>query len=97
MQCPFAFKARFKAEAYAGTEIADRCEALSPIVVEQIAASARASRVENAAVSGGVLLLVDEVDTPQFTPAEIAALVNETHRLRKMCGGMAGCSRVSAA
>src|SRR6202011_796470 len=36
-----------------------------------------------AAVSGGVLSLADEVDTPQFTPAEIAALVDETHRLRK--------------
>src|SRR4030095_6735420 len=35
------------------------------------------------AVSGGVLSLADEVDTPQFTPAEIAALVDETHRLRK--------------
>src|SRR5204863_434845 len=32
---------------------------------------------------GGVLSLTDEVDTPQFTPAEIAALVDETHRLRK--------------
>jgi len=36
-----------------------------------------------AAVSGGVLSLVDEVDTPQFTPAEMAALVDESHRLRK--------------
>ena len=39
--------------------------------------------VIKAAVSGGVLSLTDEVDTPQFTPAEIAALVDETHRLRK--------------
>ncbi|PYJ84591.1 MAG: amidohydrolase [Verrucomicrobia bacterium] len=39
--------------------------------------------VVKAAVSGGVLSLTDEVDTPQFTPAEIAALVDETHRLRK--------------
>src|SRR5437764_11405439 len=39
--------------------------------------------VINAAVSGGVLSLADEVDTPQFTPAEMAALVDETHRLRK--------------
>ncbi|HET9857870.1 MAG TPA: amidohydrolase family protein [Chthoniobacterales bacterium] len=39
--------------------------------------------VIKAAVSGGVLSLADEVDTPQFTPAEIAALVDETHRLRK--------------
>jgi imidazolonepropionase-like amidohydrolase len=35
------------------------------------------------AVSGGVLSLADEVDVPQFTPAEMAALVDETHRLRK--------------
>ncbi len=39
--------------------------------------------VIKAAVSGGVLSLTAEVDTPQFTPAEIAALVDETHRLRK--------------
>ncbi len=39
--------------------------------------------VIKAAVSGGVLSLADEVDTPQFTPAEVAALVDETHRLRK--------------
>jgi imidazolonepropionase-like amidohydrolase len=39
--------------------------------------------VIKAAVSGGVLSLTDEVDTPQFTPPEIAALVDETHRLRK--------------
>jgi len=36
-----------------------------------------------AAVSGGVLSLADEVDVPQFTPAEMAALVDEAHRLRK--------------
>src|SRR6266513_47947 len=35
------------------------------------------------AVSGGVLSLADEVDTPQFTPAEMTALVDESHRLRK--------------
>ncbi len=35
------------------------------------------------AVSGGVLSLADEVDTPQLTPAEMAALVDESHRLRK--------------
>lgn len=35
------------------------------------------------AVSGGVLSMADEVDTPQYTPAEVAALVDETHRLRK--------------
>jgi imidazolonepropionase-like amidohydrolase len=39
--------------------------------------------VIKAAVSGGVLSLADEVDTPQFTPAEMAALVDEAHRLRK--------------
>ncbi|PYK30176.1 MAG: amidohydrolase [Verrucomicrobia bacterium] len=39
--------------------------------------------VIKAAVSGGVLSLADEVDTPQFTPAEMVALVDETHRLRK--------------
>jgi imidazolonepropionase-like amidohydrolase len=39
--------------------------------------------VIKAAVSGGVLSLADDVDTPQLTPAEIAALVDETHRLRK--------------
>jgi imidazolonepropionase-like amidohydrolase len=33
--------------------------------------------------SGGVLSLADEVDTPQLTPAEMAALVDEAHRLRK--------------
>lgn len=39
--------------------------------------------VIKAAVSGGVLSMADEVDTPQFTPAEMVALVDETHRLRK--------------
>ncbi len=39
--------------------------------------------VIKAAVSGGVLSMADEVDVPQFTPAEMAALVDETHRLRK--------------
>ena len=39
--------------------------------------------VIKAAVSGGVLSLTDEVDTPQFTPAEIGAIVDESHRLRK--------------
>ena len=33
--------------------------------------------------SGGVLSLADEVDTPQLTPAEMTALVDEAHRLRK--------------
>src|SRR5947207_5415204 len=39
--------------------------------------------VIKAAVSGGVLSLADEVDTPQLTTAEIAAVVDESHRLRK--------------
>ena len=39
--------------------------------------------VIKAAVSGGVLSLATEVDVPQFTGPEIAALVDETHRLRK--------------
>jgi imidazolonepropionase-like amidohydrolase len=39
--------------------------------------------VIKAAVSGGVLSLADEVDTPQLTPTEMAALVDESHRLRK--------------
>ena len=39
--------------------------------------------VIKSAVSGGVFSLADEVDTPQFTPAEMAALVDESHRPRK--------------
>jgi imidazolonepropionase-like amidohydrolase len=39
--------------------------------------------VIKAAVSGGVFSLADEVDTPQLTPPEMAALVDESHRLRK--------------
>src|SRR6476660_4244268 len=39
--------------------------------------------VIKAAVSGGVLSHTDEVDTPQLTPAEMAAVVDESHRLRK--------------
>ncbi|MFN2509064.1 MAG: amidohydrolase family protein [Chthoniobacterales bacterium] len=39
--------------------------------------------VIKASVSGGVLSLKDEVDVPQLSPAEIAALVEESHRLRK--------------
>ena len=39
--------------------------------------------VIKAAVSGGVLSLADEVDTPQLTPLEMTALVDESHRLRK--------------
>src|SRR5438094_3644765 len=41
------------------------------------------SDVIKAAVSGGVLSLGDEVDTPQLTPPEMTALVDESHRLRK--------------
>ena len=33
--------------------------------------------------SGGVLSLADEVDTPQLSPEEMNALVDEAHRLRK--------------
>src|SRR5207248_99001 len=33
--------------------------------------------------SGGVLSLADAVDTPQLTLAEMSALVDEAHRLRK--------------
>jgi imidazolonepropionase-like amidohydrolase len=33
--------------------------------------------------TGGVLSLADEVDTPQLTQAEMDAIVDETHRLRK--------------
>jgi len=39
--------------------------------------------VIKADVSGGVLSLADEVDVPQLTPGEMAALVDESHRLRK--------------
>lgn len=39
--------------------------------------------VIKAAVSGGVLSLRDEVDVPQFSPEEMKALVDESHRLRK--------------
>jgi imidazolonepropionase-like amidohydrolase len=39
--------------------------------------------VIKAAVSGGVLSLTDEVDTPQLTSAEMAAVVDESHRLRR--------------
>src|SRR2546427_113547 len=39
--------------------------------------------VINAAVSGGVLSLADEVDTPQLTPADMAGLDAESHPTRK--------------
>ncbi len=60
--------------------IADGPDAIRKAVRFQIKNGAD---VIKAAVSGGVLSMTDEVDTPQFTPAEIAALVEETHRLRK--------------
>ncbi len=60
--------------------IADGPEAIRKTVRFQIKNGAD---VIKAAVSGGVLSLKDEVDVPQFTPEEIAMLVNETHRLRK--------------
>ncbi|MCA1658615.1 MAG: amidohydrolase family protein [Verrucomicrobiaceae bacterium] len=58
--------------------------------------------VIKAAVSGGVLSMADEVDTPQLTPEEVAALADETHRLRKKlavhCHGDHGQARpISAA
>jgi imidazolonepropionase-like amidohydrolase len=60
--------------------IADSPDAIRKAVRFQIKNGAD---VIKAAVSGGVLSLTDEVDTPQFTPAEMVALVDETHRLRK--------------
>jgi imidazolonepropionase-like amidohydrolase len=39
--------------------------------------------VIKACATGGVLSLADEVDTPQLTQAEMDAIVEETHRLRK--------------
>src|ERR1043166_4314610 len=60
--------------------IADGPDAIRKAVRFQIKNGAD---VIKAAVSGGFLSMTDEVDTPQFTPAEMAALVDETHRLRK--------------
>lgn len=60
--------------------IADGPDAIRKAVRFQIKNGAD---VIKAAVSGGVLSMTDEVDTPQFTPAEMVALVDETHRLRK--------------
>lgn len=60
--------------------IADGPDAIRKAVRLQIKNGAD---VIKAAVSGGVLSMTNEVDTPQFTPAEMAALVDETHRLRK--------------
>ena len=60
--------------------IADGPEAIRKAVRFEIKNGAD---VIKAAVSGGVLSLADEVDVPQLDPAEMAALVDETHRLRK--------------
>ncbi|MFZ1220616.1 MAG: amidohydrolase family protein [Chthoniobacterales bacterium] len=60
--------------------IADGPDAIRKAVRFQIKNGAD---VIKAAVSGGVLSMHDEVDVPQLTPAEMAALVDETHRLRK--------------
>lgn len=60
--------------------IADGPDAIRKAVRFQIKNGAD---VIKAAVSGGVLSPTDEVDTPQFTAPEMAALVDETHRLRK--------------
>jgi imidazolonepropionase-like amidohydrolase len=60
--------------------IADGPDAIRKAVRFQIKNGAD---VIKAAVSGGVLSMSDEVDTPQLTPAEMVALVDETHRLRK--------------
>jgi imidazolonepropionase-like amidohydrolase len=60
--------------------IADGPDAIRKAVRYQVKNGAD---VIKAAVSGGVLSMADEVDTPQFTPAEMAALVDESHRLRK--------------
>lgn len=60
--------------------IADGPEAIRKAVRFEIKNGAD---VIKAAVSGGVLSMHDEVDVPQLTPAEMAALVDETHRLRK--------------
>ncbi|MFL6513417.1 MAG: amidohydrolase family protein [Chthoniobacterales bacterium] len=60
--------------------IADGPDAVRQVVRFEIKNGAD---VIKAAVSGGVLSLADEVDVPQFTPEEMKALVDETHRLRK--------------
>ena len=70
----------FGAEPDASEGIADGPDAIRKAVRFEVKNGAN---VIKAAVSGGVLSLADEVDTPQFTPAEMAALVDETHRLRK--------------
>jgi imidazolonepropionase-like amidohydrolase len=60
--------------------IADGPDALRKLVRFEVKNGAD---VIKAAVSGGVLSLADEVDVQQFTPDEMKALVDETHRLRK--------------
>jgi imidazolonepropionase-like amidohydrolase len=60
--------------------IADGPEAIRKAVRLEVKNGAN---VIKAAVSGGVLSLGDEVDVPQLDPAEMAALVDESHRLRK--------------
>ncbi len=60
--------------------IADGPEAIRKAVRMEVKNGAD---VIKAAVSGGVLSLADEVDVPQLTPAEMTALVDESHRLRK--------------
>ena len=56
---------------------------MAPRKSERLCVVKNGADVIKAAVSGGVLSLADEVDTPQLTPAEMAALVDEAHRLRK--------------
>lgn len=70
----------FGAESSASWGIGDGPEEVRKIVRFEVKNGAD---VIKAAVSGGVLSLADEVDVPQFTPEEMKALVDETHRLRK--------------
>jgi len=70
----------FGREPDASEGIADGADEIRKAVRFQVKNGAD---VIKAAVSGGVLSLADEVDTPQLTPAEMAALVDESHRLRK--------------
>ncbi len=70
----------FGAEADYTDGIADGPEAIRKAVRYEVKNGAD---VIKAAVSGGVLSLGDEVDVPQLDPAEMAALVDESHRLRK--------------
>src|SRR5207253_1908478 len=55
---------------------------------EAVLAAARLSHIYGADViktcaTGGVLSLTDDVDTPQMTQAELDALVDEAHALRR--------------